>query len=120
MIKKRKRNGRFHKKYPVLLTGLLECECGYSYFNCYRKKQPVHKAYSSYHCSYKSSHKIDRCNNKGIEQTSLDDAVLDLLYKHFYEDITIITKNLMITARKRLIHWVRIFKRLRNRSLPMK
>lgn len=55
---------------------------------------PCYKAYSSYHCSYKSSHKRDRCENKGIEQISLDDAILDLLYQNLYEDIPNITNKL--------------------------
>lgn len=94
MTKNRKRNGRFRKKHPVLLTGLMECECGYSYISCYRKERPGHKAYSSYHCGYKSSHKTDCCENKGIEQTTLDDGILDLLYQNLYEDIPSITKKL--------------------------
>lgn len=94
MIQNRKRNGRFRMKHPVLLTGLIECECGYSYTSCYRKERPGHKPYSSYHCGYNSSHKNGRCDNLGVEQTTLDDAVLDLLYQNFYEDIPTITKTL--------------------------
>lgn len=94
MATNKKTNGRFRLKHPVLLTGLIECECGYSFVSCYRKERPGHKAYSSYHCGYKSSHKDHHCSNKGIEQTSLDDAVLDLLYKYLYDDVETITNEL--------------------------
>lgn len=102
MTTNKKRNGRFRMKHPVLLVGLIECECGYSYVSCYRKERPGHKAYSSYHCSYKSSHKDRKCNNKGIEQTRLDDAVLDLLYKYLFNDIETITDQLNTHRKERM------------------
>lgn len=89
----KKKSGCFNTKHPNLLGGIIECECGHSYVMNYRKERPGHKAYASYNCGYQSSHKDKACVNKGIEQTILDAAILDLLYQNIYEDIPMITEQ---------------------------
>ena len=89
----KKKSGCFNTKHPNLLGGIIECECGHSYVSNYRKERPGHRAYASYNCGHQSGHKDKTCDNKGIEQTTLDAAVLDLLYTHIYENVPMITEQ---------------------------
>ena len=89
--KNKEKSGCFKTKHPNLLGGIIECQCGHSYVSNYRKERPGHKAYASYQCNYQSSYKDKACDNKGIEQTTLDSAILDLLYTHIYDDVETIT-----------------------------
>lgn len=100
--KNKEKSGSFKTKHPNLLGGIIECECGHSYVRNYRKERPGHRAYASYQCNYQSSHKDKSCKNKGIEQTTLDSAILDLLYTHIYDDVETITAEFNRYRRKKL------------------
>ncbi|WP_186843520.1 recombinase family protein [Acetobacterium fimetarium] len=102
LTKNKKKSGTFKTKHPNLLGGIIECECGHSYVSNYRKERPGHRAYASYQCNYQSSHKDKSCKNKGIEQTTLDSAILDLLYTHIYDDVETITAEFNRYRRKKL------------------
>lgn len=84
-----------YAKRVYLLSGKVRCGvCGNLYTGNYRhpfkdKSGREKAAYASYRCSRKKN-SID-CNNREIEQTSLDNLVLDWFEQYFFNDSSIKT-----------------------------
>lgn len=93
---RQKHDGRRNRaKRVYLLSGKIRCGvCGNLYTGNYRppfidKNGREKASYASYRCSRKKS-SID-CSNREIEQTSLDNLVLDWFEKYFFNDSSIRT-----------------------------
>ncbi|MDD3305893.1 MAG: recombinase family protein [Acetobacterium sp.] len=86
--------GRARAKRHYLLSGLLQCSCGASYSAHYRNERPGHKSYSNYICSGQHRDSNSKCQNKGIEMTTLDSIVLDLVQKVLLQNTQCLTDYL--------------------------
>lgn len=86
--------GRARAKRHYLLSGLLYCSCGAAYTAHYRNERPGHKSYANYVCSGKHRDSQSPCQNRGIEMTTLDAIVLDLIQKVLLQNAQNLTEYL--------------------------
>ncbi|KAF5084804.1 hypothetical protein DSECCO2_73990 [anaerobic digester metagenome] len=87
-------SGRARAKRHYLLSGLLQCSCGASYTSHYRNERPGHKSYANYICSGQHRDSNAKCQNRGIEMTSLNTIVLDLVQKVLLQNTKSLTDYL--------------------------
>lgn len=86
--------GRARAKRHYLLSGLIYCSCGAAYTAHYRNERPGHKSYANYVCSGKHRDSQSTCQNRGIEMTTLDAVVLDLIQKILLQNAQQLTEYL--------------------------
>ncbi|WKY44862.1 recombinase family protein [Eubacteriaceae bacterium ES2] len=89
--------GRARAKRHYLLSGLLYCSCGAAYTAHYRNERPGHKSYANYVCSGRQRNSQSTCQNRGIEMTTLDAVVMDLIQKILLQNAQSLTDYLNIS-----------------------
>lgn len=93
-------SGRARATRFYLLSGLLKCSCGAAYIAHYRNERPSHKGYANYVCSGGRRNPNCTCQNKGIEMTSLDTMVLQIVQDILLQDAQNLADHLNLSRNK--------------------